>query len=115
MPHRAPLLIALALAAASAARAGEFNTKLNIGDPAPAWKNLPGVAVKQHSLADLKDAPLVLVVFTCNSCDVATSYEDRIIAFAKKHRGDVAVVAINVSAKPDDALPQMRERAAEKK
>ena len=115
MPLSAPLLIALALAAASAARAGEFNAKLDIGDPAPTWKNLPGVAVKQHSLADLLDAPLVLVVFTCNSCDVATSYEDRIIAFAKKHKQEVAVVAINVSTKPADALPRMRERAEEKK
>jgi hypothetical protein len=46
---------------------------------------------------------------------VATSYEDRIIAFAKKHQGEVAVVAINVSTKPADALPLMRERAKESK
>jgi peroxiredoxin len=114
MPHRAPLIIALALAAA-AASAGEFNPKLSIGEPAPAWKNLPDVSDKRHSLADLKDVPLVLVVFTCNSCDVATSYEDRIIAFSKKHKHDVAVIAINVSTKPADSLPRMRERAEEKK
>ncbi|MBA3481299.1 MAG: thioredoxin family protein [Pirellulales bacterium] len=97
------------------AHAGEFNPKLSIGDAAHAWKHLPGVDEKQHSLADLKDAKLVLVVFTCNSCDVAVSYEDRIIAFTKKHKGDVAVVAVNVSTKPADALPFMKERAKEKK
>jgi len=105
----------LLVAAAVATRAGEFNSKLSIGDPAPAWKNLPGVDGKQHSLVNLKHARLVLVVFTCNSCDVATSYEDRIIAFAKKHKSNVAVVAINVSTKPADALPLMQERAKEKK
>jgi peroxiredoxin len=113
------LLQALLLLAGAAAPlevlAGEFNPKLNIGDSAPAWKNLPGVDGKKHSLADLEKAKLVVVVFTCNSCDVATGYEDRVIEFAKKHRGDVAVVAINVSKKPPDALPRMQERAKEKK
>ena len=110
------LLLVLPLAIAAAfAHAGEFNPKLTIGAPAPAWKNLPGADDKQHSLADLKDARLVLVVFTCNSCDVAASYEDRIIAFAKKHKPNVAVVAINVSTKPADALPLMQDRAKEKK
>jgi peroxiredoxin len=95
--------------------AGEFNPKLKIGDKAPAWRELPGVDGKRHSLADLKEARFVTVVFTCNSCDVATDYEERIIAFAKKHEGEVAVVAINVSTKPTDDLPNMRERAKEKK
>jgi peroxiredoxin len=108
------LVLSLVLAAAFA-RAGEFNPKLSIGDAAPAWKYLPGVDDERHSLADLKDAKLVLVVFTCNSCDVAASYEDRIIAFAKKHKANIAVVAINVSTKPADALPRMQERAKEKK
>jgi peroxiredoxin len=113
------LLRALLLLAGAAAPlgllAGEFNSKLDIGDQAPIWKNLPGVDGKKHSLAELEKAKLVVVVFTCNSCDVATSYEDRIIQFAKKHKDDVAVVAINVSKKPADALPHMQERAKERK
>jgi peroxiredoxin len=114
MQRHIAFALLFALAAASS-QAGDFNSKLKIGDPAPAWKNLPGVDGKQHSLADLKVARLVLVVFTCNSCDVATSYEDRIIAFAKKYKADVPVVAINVSTKPADALTFMQERAKEKK
>ena len=109
------LLALLFAIVAPGARAGQYNPKLDVGDPAPAWKGLPGADGKPHSLADLKNARLVLVVFTCNSCDVATSYEDRIIAFAKKHKSNVAVVAINVSTKPADALPLMQERAKEKK
>jgi peroxiredoxin len=110
---RATMLAAFILAC-GAAHGGEFNSQLDIGDQAPAWKELPGVDGKRHALADLKKARLVAVVFTCNSCDVAADYEDRIIAFAKKHARDVAVVAINVSTKPADDLPRMRERAKEK-
>src|SRR5579872_4283644 len=56
----------LVLAATTLAFAGEFNSTLNIGDPAPAWTNLPGVDGKEHSLADLKAKDVVVVVFTCN-------------------------------------------------
>ena len=52
---------------ASFATAGEYNPTLNIGDAAPAWHELPGVDGKKHSLDDLKDKKLVVVVFTCNS------------------------------------------------
>jgi peroxiredoxin len=111
--HRS--MLAAFFLAFSAAQGGEFNSQLDVGQKAPAWKMLPGVDGKRHSLADLDKAKLVVVVFTCNSCDVATDYEDRIIEFAKKHEGEVAVVAINVSTKPADDLPHMKERAKEKK
>jgi peroxiredoxin len=94
--------------------AGEFNEVLSLGDQAPAWRNLPGVDGEQHSLTDLKDKKLVVVVFTCNSCPIAADYEDRIIAFAKKHAADVGVVAINVNRVPADSLERMKERAKEK-
>lgn len=95
--------------------AGEYNTVLSIGDSAPVWKELLGVDNKKHSLADLKEKPVVVVVFTCNSCDVSTDYEDRIIAFAKKYAENVAVVAINSNTVPADRLPKMQERSKAKK
>ncbi len=95
--------------------AGEFNPKLDIGSAAPAWKNLPGVDDARHSLADLKDKRVVVVVFTCNSCPVATDYEDRIVQSANKHAAEVSFVAINVNRIPEDSLPKMQERAKEKK
>src|SRR5689334_520984 len=69
--------------------AGEYNEVLSIGDAAPEWSNLPGVDDKQHSLADLKEKPVVVVVFTCNTCPIATDYEDRIIKFAQQHTDQV--------------------------
>lgn len=94
--------------------AGKYNDVLNIGDAAPAWTDLPGIDDKAHSLSDLADKPVVVVVFTCNSCPVAVDYEDRIIALAKKHSAPdsrVAVVAINVNTNEPDRLPKMRQRA----
>jgi peroxiredoxin len=116
--HR--IVFALFLAATvlgSWTSAGEYNPVLNIGDPAPAWADLPGVDGKKHSLADLKDKQVVIVIFTCNSCPVAEDYEDRIIALAQKHagpQGKAAVVAINVNKIEEDSLPKMQERAKSK-
>lgn len=105
------------LSLAALAPAGEFNKKLSVGDAAPAWKDLPGVDGKTHSLADLKDKQFVVLVFTCNSCPIAVDYEDRIIGFTKKYAGkdgQVAVVAVNVNVIEEDKLPKMIERSKEK-
>jgi peroxiredoxin len=108
----------LLTAVAARVQAGEFNGVLNLGDAAPAWMNLPGVDGKRHSLADLKDKQVVVLVFTCNSCPIASDYEDRIIAFAKTFAGSdkpTAVVAVNVNSVEEDLLPKMKERAESKK
>jgi peroxiredoxin len=116
-----PLLVILlgaTLVSSLGAAPGKFNKVLTVGDPAPAWENLEGTDGKKHSLADLKDKAVVVVVFTCNSCPVAQDYEPRLIAFAEKHCGPesrVALVAINVNTNKDDALPAMKVRAEKRK
>lgn len=107
----------LALVGCGVVAAGEYNPVLNIGDRAPEWKDLPGTDGKQHSLGDLKDKDVVVLFFTCNSCDVATEYEDRIITLAQKYAGPkdrTAFVAVNVNKIPEDSLPEMKKRAAAK-
>jgi peroxiredoxin len=96
---------------------GKFNKKVAVGDKAPSYSELPGVDGKKHSLADLSNKDVVVVVVTCNHCPVAIAYEDRIIDFTKKFAGKdskVAVVAINVNTSEADGLPKMIERAKEK-
>jgi peroxiredoxin len=115
--HAIALLLVVSLGLLSPVRAGEYNKKLSIGDPAPSWQGLPGVDGKKHSLADLKDKSVIVLVVTCNSCPVAVAYEDRIIAFAQKHaqpESKVAVVAVNVNTAEADRLPKMKERAEAK-
>jgi peroxiredoxin len=103
---------------ATPAGAGKFNKKLNLGDKAPAWKDLEGTDGKKHALADLADRDAVVVVFTCNTCPVARDYEDRIIALATEYAkpgSKVAVVAINVNTVKGDQLPDMKARAEKRK
>lgn len=103
---------------ATASRPGKYNEVLSPGDAAPVWKDLPGVDGKKHSLDDLRDREVVVVVFTCCSCPAAEDYEDRIVALAKKYTtgsaSKVALVAINVNTIPEDRLPQMKARAEKK-
>ena len=143
VPWKNPFLttsLLLGVLFCSTTNAGKFGRTLDIGKPAPVWKNLPGIDEKQHSLDDLKASEVVVVVFTCNSCPYAVDYEDRIVAFANKFcqpnliskasAGDatsadpeakkpasprVALVAINVNKVEEDLLPAMAKRAKEKK
>ena len=117
----------------SFAGAGKYNEVLSIGDKAPAWDGLvDAVSGKKHSLAELKEFPVVVVLFTCNSCPVAAEYEDRILTFAKEYgvgtggqdpravklpagHGKVALVAINVNRVKEDLPPAMKARAEKRR
>jgi peroxiredoxin len=103
------------LCAAGGAIAGQYNQVLSIGDPAPSWVDLDGVDGRAHSLDDLADKKVVVVVFTCNSCPYAVDVEDRLIALDEKYsRQGVAVVAINVNQVKED-LPEAMKAKAEAK
>jgi peroxiredoxin len=73
---------------------------LAVGSAAPDF-SLPGVDGRTYSLADFSEAPILVVVFTCNHCPTAQSYEERLIRLTEDYssRG-VAVVAIS----PNDPL-----------
>ena len=91
---------------------------LDIGDHAPDFK-LPGVDGKTYSLADFKDAKVLVIVFSCNHCPYVVGSEDRMIQFAKDFspRG-VKMVAINsneTEQHPTDSFDHMVQRAKEKK
>ena len=95
--------------------AGEYNQVLDIGDDAPAWRDLIGVDDQKHSLEELADSDVVVVIFTCNSCPYAVDAEDRLIALQEKYADDgVTLVAINVNKVDEDLLPAMKEKSKEK-
>ena len=107
---------ALAILVTSVAWAGKYNRTLDIGASAPAWKDLPGTDGKKHSLADLKDKEVVVVVFTCNSCPYAVDVEQRLIALDKQlsAEGKGALVAVCSNVFQDDTLEKIADRAKEK-
>src|SRR5258708_1769799 len=99
---------------------------LAIGVAAPDF-SLTGVDGKTYSLASFKDAPILVVVFTCNHCPTAQAYEDRLIQLTKEYSGKgVSVVAIMPNdphsirldelgyTDMSDSYEEMKRRAAEK-
>lgn len=118
-------LVALVLAVMhSAVNAQET---LKIGSPAPDF-NLPGVDGNMHSLAEFKDANVLVIVFTCNHCPTAQAYENRIVQMAADYKTKgVCLVAISpndpLAVRPDelgftdvgDSLADMKIRAKDKK
>lgn len=100
---------------------------LEIGSKAPDFK-LPGVDGKTYTLASFKNAPILMIVFTCNHCPTAQAYEDRIIKMTNDYKSKgVAVVAISPndpkSVRLDelgwsdmgDSFAEMKVRAKQKK
>jgi peroxiredoxin len=76
-----------------------------------AWRDLPGVDDKQHSLADLADREVVIVCVTCNHCPIALEYFERLKSFASEHcqKDDkAALVAVSVSHLEADKLDRMK-------
>lgn len=77
----------------------EYRT-LEIGNKAPDF-NLPGVDGQMHSLSEFNDHSILVVIFTCNHCPTAQSYEERIISLVNDYQGrGVGFVAIS----PNDPL-----------
>jgi peroxiredoxin len=94
----------------------KFNKVVRIGEVAPSFEKLPGIDGHQHSLAEFREAKVLVVVFTCNRCPVAKAYETRLRDFHArfKTRG-VECVAINVGEGVDEELGKMQTRAREQK
>jgi peroxiredoxin len=106
---------AIVLTCVLPAMAGKYNPTLSIGDAAPQWKSLPGTDGKAHSPAESKDAKVVVLAFTCNTCPYAVDYEERLIALARSLEGKPAqLLVINCNSGKADALDAMKARAKDK-
>ena len=109
------LLVAVCSVAAAIGCAGA--AALEIGQKGPDF-TLAGTDGKVYSLATLKDAQAVVLVFTCNHCPVAQAYEDRVIELAKSYKEKgVSVVAISPNDPeivPQDSFENMLKRAEAK-
>lgn len=120
------LLCCLATAAQDDApvSASDVPPILKIGAHAPDF-SLPGVDGKTHSLNDYASSRVLVVIFNCDHCPIASMYEKRIKQLTSdyQNRGVSVVVimgndpkAIHLSEKGHtdlgDSLPEMKLRAA---
>ena len=112
------IVIAVGLAAAGGARAGESTGGLALGTKVPAavaktkMKNVDG---KMLSLAEVTGKAGTLVIFTCNHCPFARDWEQRIVelgnSYAAKGIGVVLVNANDPTMHADDGFEEMQARA----
>jgi thiol-disulfide isomerase/thioredoxin len=77
----------------------EYKT-LEIGQAAPDFL-LPGIDGKNYSLKDFNDGKFLVILFICNHCPTAQSYEDRMIQLVNDYK-DRGVSFLAVS--PNDPL-----------
>ncbi len=69
--------------------------RLAIGDAAPDF-DLPGVDDRRWTLADFKDAKVLMVYFTSNHCPVCHAHDPRLVSLLQELKGkSLSVVAIN--------------------
>jgi peroxiredoxin len=109
------LIAAVVIASALTPAFAQEETKVKIGNAAPTWSGITGIDDKEHSLAEFKEAKLLVLVFTCNHCPIAAAYEDRLVQLQKDYQAKgVQVVAVNVNNLADDKLDKMKVRAKQK-
>jgi peroxiredoxin len=118
-------LLALALVTVTA-RAEDNLHDLQIGDPAPDF-SLPGIDGKTHTLAEYKDAKLLMVAFLSNHCPSSHAAEARIMKLVGETKGKGLVfIAINPNnpnglsidelgySKYNDSFDDMKKYAADR-
>jgi len=124
---RSMLATGIFLALATGATLQEEALKpLSIGATAPDF-SLPGVDGRTYSLADFKDARILVVLFTSNHCPTAQAYEERVKKIVEDYKSKgVAVVGIQPNSTKGlrldelgytelgDSFEDMKVRAKEK-
>lgn len=90
------------------------STMLPLGTEAPDF-TLPNVDGETVSLADVKDAPALVVAFICNHCPFVKHIAEELAAFGNEYTDKgVSVVAISsndVENYPDDSPEKMKATA----
>ena len=90
---------------------------LQLGDFAPDF-SLPATDGKTYSLQDFRDAPVLVIAFTCNHCPYVINSEERVLDFTRDYQGKgVAYVAINSNSAntyAEDSFEHMKERVRER-
>jgi peroxiredoxin len=89
---------------------------MSVIETAPAF-DLPGVDGRNHTLGEYAEAPVLVLVQSCNHCPYVLAWEGRINALAREYadRGVriVAVSSNDAAAYPADSFDAMVEHARE--
>ena len=89
----------------------QASTGLKLGDACPVF-SLPGIDGKQHGP---ESGTALLVVFLSTECPYVMATQARIIAYAKKYAGKVAVIGINANDVDTHARESLADMQAQAK
>ncbi|MFK7816071.1 MAG: redoxin domain-containing protein [Gammaproteobacteria bacterium] len=105
------LMIGLALSLSGAVFAGKYNSIISIGDPMPAFDNLPSTSGKNISSDDLNEDVLVFVSLA-NHCPWVRGMDKDLVELANSFDGkSVRVIGLSMNHREDDRLPAMKIHA----
>jgi len=108
---RVSVLLTVLLMAPAATIAGEYNMVMSIGDPLPAFENIPTTDGGKLSSADLKES-VVIMVSLANHCPWVQGMDAGLVKLVEQFKGqDVRIVGFAVNHREDDRLPAMKEHA----
>ena len=123
--HVAFTVLSLAFVSGFSARAVDNLHDLHIGDPAPDF-SLPGIDGEAHTLAEYKDAKLLMIAFISNHCPSSHAVEARMMKLiAETKDKGLVFVAINPNnpnglsieelgySKYNDSFDDMKKYAAD--
>lgn len=106
------LVVALALLLAPAVEAGSYNAVAEIGDPLPAFEDLPATDGSTLSSGDLTE-DVVVLVFLANHCPWVRGMDGDLNDLVDSFQGDnVRFVGVSVNHREEDRLPAMKQHAA---
>jgi len=110
---RIPTFLAAALLAALPLSAGTYNAVAEIGDPLPAFSDLPATDGSALSASELTE-DVVVLVFLANHCPWVRGMDGDLVKLVDSFEGEsVRFVGVSVNHREEDRLPAMKEHAAE--
>ena len=90
---------------------------MELGAAAPDF-DLVGSDSRRYSLSSFADAPVLVVIFSCNHCPYVKDYETRMVSIQRDYAPkQVQLVAINSNdekAYPEDSFAEMVRRAKDR-
>lgn len=105
------LIFGLALSFSGGVLAGKYNSIISIGDPMPAFDNLPSTSGNNISSDGLSEDVLVFVSLA-NHCPWVRGMDADLVELANSFEGQsVRVIGLSMNHREDDRLPAMKIHA----
>lgn len=93
------------------ALAGQYNAILDIGDPMPAFSQLPATSDERIDSSQI-EASVVVLISLANHCPWVRGMDRDLVALAEHYRDkNVKFIGFSVNHREDDRLPAMKQHA----